>query len=297
MSVEPAEQITKASILAQFDSSVSDKTVLYDAAHPTIPYTTGSVRVTFIITKPFNQKPNVSSAGHAETTKELLPGSDIDIAGYEVCEINNSHVLAFNKFAVYRPHLLLLTKDGYKRQTSDLVVEDFQALWKVLSLKGGDEEEEGKWMGIYNCGKEGGCSRAHKHMQVFPLPEDTRNTMLPSSDPAATSVRPPVRHYSVQLDEGTSHEGVFQIYRAMVKTERRVSQLQEEDHLPHNVLLTKSWIVFLPRRTGDVDGLGLNAASMLGLVAVKDEAEHERWLEMGVEKVLKEAGMPIESAT
>jgi ATP adenylyltransferase/5',5'''-P-1,P-4-tetraphosphate phosphorylase II len=76
---------------------------------------------------------------------------------------------------------------------------------------------------------------------------------------------------------------------------------EEEDPQPaerrsavaHNVVVDKGWIMVIPRREGGLDELGANAASMLGLVWVKNEDVHKKWMEAGPEKVLGHCGVPL----
>lgn len=84
-----------------------------------------------------------------------MPGSDIDVSGYEITYVNGTHLLMFNKFCMYRPHLLLLTKDGWRRQYEQLDLQDLQAVWNVL------ESLNWRYFMFFNCGKDGGCSRLH----------------------------------------------------------------------------------------------------------------------------------------
>lgn len=125
-----------------------------------------------------------------------MPGSDINISGYEVGTLggNHHHILAFNKFPAARPHFLILTADGFRRQFEQLDGEDLWAMWLVMSRFNeyhhhhhqqhngtsttgnssldGRRQRRQRHISFFNCGLKSGCSRLHKHMQVFPiLPE------------------------------------------------------------------------------------------------------------------------------
>lgn len=99
-------------------------------------------------------EPPVSSPS-VKRSPGYVPGSDIDVSGYEITYVNGTHLLMFNKFCMYRPHLLLLTKDGYRRQYEQLDLQDLQAVWNVL------QSLNWRYFMFFNCGKDGGCSRLH----------------------------------------------------------------------------------------------------------------------------------------
>lgn len=143
-----------------------------------------------------SQKPSYTNAdGSYKTSAEVKaepvtltgcqPGSDINVAGYEVGTLGGAdgHILAFNKFPAARPHFLILTADGYRRQFEALNGNDLWSMWVVMGkfnayiqsddINGVNAANEGKrkqrHISFFNCGLKSGCSRLHKHMQVFPI--------------------------------------------------------------------------------------------------------------------------------
>ncbi len=66
-------------------------------------------------------------------------------AGSEMCNIGKTHHIVANKFAIGRPHLLLLTIDGSRRQYNALDRSDFAAAWSALSATGRD------YFVFFNC--------------------------------------------------------------------------------------------------------------------------------------------------
>lgn len=55
--------------------------------------------------------------------------------------------------------------------------------------------------------------------------------------------------------------------------------------------MTDSWIIVIPRSKAKVEVMAANAASMLGIVWVKNESELQGWKEYGPMEVLKEVGI------
>ena len=110
-----------------------------------------------------NGKPATTKPPAVTTAPGCRPGSDIDVTGYEVANLGTSHLLTFNKFPAARPHVLLLTQDGFRRQHEPLDREDLSAMWYTMATF---NKSKKRHLAFYNCGFDSGCSRVHKHMQV-----------------------------------------------------------------------------------------------------------------------------------
>lgn len=80
--------------------------------------------------------------------------------GLHICELGESHRLLFNKYSIFKNHVLLVTKD-FESQESRLNQSDFKQLVLV----------QGALNGIYyfNSGQESGASQKHKHLQILPV--------------------------------------------------------------------------------------------------------------------------------
>ncbi|KAI8304892.1 Diadenosine 5',5'''-P1,P4-tetraphosphate phosphorylase 2 [Colletotrichum sp. SAR11_240] len=146
-----SQLIDEASVLAQFDASVRKGTVLYSDDLKKIHHQDGGFEFEFRLTSALKTKPAAvfdNSELDAATTPpkspspspnamELdaegqIPGGDISVAGFVIAPVNDTHVLTFNKFCAYRPHLILLTANGYRRQFEPLGREDLEAARDVL---------------------------------------------------------------------------------------------------------------------------------------------------------------------
>lgn len=67
---------------------------------------------------------------------------------------------------------MLLTSDDHQRQYETLNRDDTTAAWGVLSTMGED------FVAFFNCGRGGGFSRLHKHMQLIPNPNKSFASFL-----------------------------------------------------------------------------------------------------------------------
>ena len=62
---------------------------------------------------------------------------------------------------------------------------------------------------------------------------------------------------------------------------------------PHNVILTRRWILVIPRRQAAVaTTAGANALGMLGVIAVATQEEADSWIRLEMREGLRELGVP-----
>ncbi|KAK1997431.1 ATP adenylyltransferase [Colletotrichum falcatum] len=249
-----------------------------------------------------------------------VPGGDISIAGYEIGLVGGggTHILTFNKFCAYRPHLMLVTADGRRRQFEALGGADLGAAREVLTGLhrggGGGGGSGQEYLVIFNCGKDGGCSRLHKHMQVIPAPD-----AIPLW-PDEIGPRPPFRYFVHRFagplnggaggDEARgmpSADELVGVYRQMLRQAAALVPGREgvvagengdgdvdderEAAVPHNVVLGGRWMVVIPRVADGVDGAGVNAAGMLGVVWAAGRETVDKWKGIGPRWVLEEVGV------
>jgi ATP adenylyltransferase len=59
------------------------------------------------------------------------------------------------------------------------------------------------------------------------------------------------------------------------------------------MILTKRWIIVLPRRRAGINREGgVNAMGMLGYIAVTTQNEIRNWIQLGLGETLGELGVP-----
>ncbi|KAH0438019.1 hypothetical protein CcaCcLH18_03511 [Colletotrichum camelliae] len=317
-----SQVIDEASVLKQFDELVRKGTVLYSDDLKRIHHQDGGFEFEFRLTSALKTKPAAvfdnseldtstppkspspspqTSISGTTTPMELdaegqIPGGDISVAGFVISGVNASHVLMFNKFCAYRPHLILLTADGHRRQFEPLGRDDLEAARDVL--RGLNSNGESEYLVIFNCGKDGGFSRLHKHMQVIPAPSDFR--LWP--DEAGLEAAVPYEYLVKRFEGGIpGREELGGVYGEMLRAATALvpgrEEVVEEDGdgngvaVPHNMILSERWMVVVPRTKVDVDGAGVNAAGMLGIVWASGEETYEQWLGLGPREVLAEVGV------
>jgi ATP adenylyltransferase/5',5'''-P-1,P-4-tetraphosphate phosphorylase II len=215
--------------------------------------------------------------------------------------------LTFNAYPILRPSYLLLTTSPLLRQTSPLFLADITAARTALhglcrTLGSGnseaDEENEEDYIIIYNSGRASGCSRFHKHMQVLPRPPRTAFTLWPDRPPDDSVnvpymydlIRHPPSPAPSAADGPDVADHILTRYTASLDRFRARLGCQDDEPVPHNVVMTREWTVVIPRRTARIGGISANAAGMMGMVWVATEAELQEWKRRGPWSVLGELG-------
>ncbi|KAF5692271.1 5,5 P-1,P-4-tetraphosphate phosphorylase 2 [Fusarium circinatum] len=293
------QKMDRSLVEAKFDSLVEAGLVFYDQGQKLIEYLDEGLKFQFLLTSALAKKPTIETAGARnqhdnDSSQPKRDGSDINTAGYEICDVGSSHVLVANKFCFARPHLMLLTSDGHQRQYEALNRDDLTAAWSVLSTMGDD------YVAFFNCGRDGGCSRLHKHMQLIPMQNYNFASFLDSDDTEEPEV--PFRwlfHHFGHSKPGV--DDLVTIYNDLLRKATEASQGQSENAdnappdaaVPHNFLLTQRWMMVLPRRRAAVNKeAGANAIGMMGVIAVATQDEIDSWLRIGPATVLEELGIP-----
>ncbi|RYC88127.1 hypothetical protein BFJ63_vAg8985 [Fusarium oxysporum f. sp. narcissi] len=301
----PAPTIDGSALLSTFDVLTKSGLVLYDESQKVVERTDGDLKFHFVLTKALIKKPTLStpeqssaSGNGLSNSKQLLPGSDIDTNGFEMGDSESStHFLIANKFCFSRPHLMMLTRDGYRRQYEPLNQSDFEAAWGTLaSLKNATTD----YVVFFNCGKDGGCSRLHKHVQLMPLPASGFAVDFLNSNSTTKEPKVPFEwfYHRFQDSAAAASKGT-EIYLQLLQQATEAwkastgKNVPDGEACPHNVAFTSRWIVVIPRRRAAVNKeAGVNSLGMLGVIAVATEKEIENWVKLGLTNSLRELGVP-----
>lgn len=164
----------------------------------------------------------------------------------------------------------------------------------------GESKETGDYMLIYNSGRASGCSRSHKHMQLFPRPPRTSFPLFPDHPPDGfvnvpyvyDLIRHPPLPSSSPSDDSSTLTYIITSYNSSLHRFRALLGIHSDDQpVPHNVVMTREWTVVIPRRAARVGGVSANAAGMMGLVCVGTEGEAEEWKKRGPWSVLEALGV------
>jgi ATP adenylyltransferase len=214
-----------------------------------------------------------------------------------VAALGDAHLVVLNKFPVIDRHLLIVTRD-WEAQTATLTLADFSALAAVIGAHRG--------LGFYNGGLEAGASQAHKHLQW--VPRD------PGAEPAlqglfvAPGTRPGVagmletlrwRHAFVALAADTwlqPDTAAVQLQAAFAAAWRLLGLVRHDDLPPtlppYNLLVTRDWLLLVPRRCEKWHDVSINALGFAGSLFVRSHAQIERLRSAGPLAVLAAVSQP-----
>ncbi len=227
-----------------------------------------------------------------------------------VADLSPTHVALLNKFPVIEHHLLIVTR-RFEPQHSALTARDFVALAGCMAEIGG--------LGFYNAGTGAGASQQHKHLQWVPLPlgpdaievpieallESAPRPAHPAAQPdraAPTRVeRLPFEHSFVHLNPAAFGDSdgaggrLVAHYRELLRTAgigltavARGSMVEQ----PYNLLVTRRWMLCVPRSQECFDSISVNALGFAGSLLVEDQDRIERVRRHGPMAVLRAVALP-----
>ncbi len=192
-----------------------------------------------------------------------------------LAEISPTHVALLNKFNVVDQHLLIVTH-AFEPQEALLTREDCAALLICLA------EIDG--LGFYNAGRIAGASQRHKHLQLIPLPASTEprlpiEPLLHSARMVgATGLVPglPFLHAYAPMDLewiDAWKEGASSLLACYLSLLRAVGLSAEAPAAAYNLLVTRQWLLLVPRSEEYFEGISINALGFAGALLVKDAAQ------------------------
>ncbi len=223
-------------------------------------------------------------------------------AALTVGSLTDTHLGVLNKFNVVEHHLLIVTRE-FEDQKTLLTPQDFDALWLCLA------EYDG--LGFYNGGPEGGASQEHKHLQLVPLPLGKEEHVVPvepllNAAPAAresivTVPAFPFRHAFIRLypdlwkTPATAAARAFGCYADLLQAvgmQPPVADGLVPQSLPYCLLVTRRWMLLVPRSQEYFQGVSLNSLAYAGSFFVRDEGQLDLLRKAGPLRALTETALP-----
>ncbi len=220
-------------------------------------------------------------------------------AALAIGEITPTHVGVLNKFPVVAHHLLVVTK-RLVSQEEPLDRDDFAALAAGLGAVDG--------LAFYNAGRDAGASQPHKHLQLVPLPLGAGPWDVPMEalfDRWAVAgavlrlLHLPFKHAFTLLDPPLFDDReraagrMLELYDAAMEAvgvveEGAAANDEPERTAPYNLLVTRRWMLAVPRSREKFGSISVNALGFAGSLFVRDAAEMQRLREAGPMRVLQE---------
>lgn len=207
--------------------------------------------------------------GDARPTNPFLPPE----ADLTIGAVGSGHLCIFNKFNVIEHHILLVTRD-FEHQECLLKPADLAAVAYCL------REHDG--LGFYNGGRLAGASQPHKHLQWIPLPLADNGRALPIAPLLDATDAPgrigrcpslPVPHAFVRLGSTAmdTPEILYRHYVGLLGTlgiEALSVGGETHQSAAYNLLLTRDWMLAVPRTRECHAGISINALGFAGSLFV-----------------------------
>ncbi|MFB9127907.1 phosphorylase [Paraburkholderia dipogonis] len=218
-----------------------------------------------------------------------------------VADISDTHLALLNKFNVIDNHLLIVTRN-FQSQNALLNLADFESLIVCMA------EFDG--IGFYNAGAAAGASQAHKHLQIVPLPLGVSETPVPIEPILTTTLLDglaqavpglPFRHAFARLEPGAAifvdaAQSLHSCYRAMLEAVG-IQPVEVDGELqqsaPYNLLVTRRWMLLVPRSEERVEGVSINALGFAGSFFVRDAAQMKAIERLGPMAALQRVALPV----
>ncbi len=213
-----------------------------------------------------------------------------------VTELGPSHLAVLNRYTVLPDHLLVVTRH-FEEQESLLSLEDFRAAWACLWQK--------DVLVFYNSGPTAGASQRHKHLQAVPLPLLSTGPRIPLEPlldrvvfdgQVSRAPRLPFVNAVAKLDPGWTEDegarGSHDLYLQLVGALNLVGASSSPGRLaPYNLLLTRQWLLLVPRSRERFETISINALGFAGALLVKSARERQQLIDHGPLRVLAQVGM------
>jgi len=215
-----------------------------------------------------------------------------------VSDLSPTHLCLLNKYNIVDHHLLIVTR-AYEAQESALTRRDFAALWECLA------EFEG--LVFYNSGKTAGASQHHKHLQLIPLPFAPTTPSIPIATalaqahfpgPLGTVPNLPFKHALVRFAPNhfrtplEAARTTFKCYELMLKAMSLHSGTAGNPPAPYNLLVTRSWMLLVPRSKEAFASIQVNALGFAGALLVRTPQQIQTLKDHGPLNLLKKVAVP-----
>jgi ATP adenylyltransferase len=255
--------------------------------------------VSFLVRKVSSlaRKERARRPGASAPEDPFLPGEP------ELCvaDISPTHRALLNKFNVIERHLLVVTR-RFVDQECLLDRDDFAALAACMAGIDG--------LGFYNGGRVAGASQPHKHLQLVPLPIAGAGPPVPidvlfEAGPDAPAIAAfdalPFAHAWTRLDPALfgapdeAGEALCRRYRALMdRTGVTASEVSGEQRqgAPYNLLLTRRWMLLVPRTREHCEDISINALGYAGSLFVNDDRQLQQIRRIGPMQILRHVARP-----
>jgi ATP adenylyltransferase len=212
-----------------------------------------------------------------------------------VADLPSAHVVLLNKFNLLPHHLVIVTRE-FRPQETLLDASDFAAMHACL------EQIDG--LMFYNGGETAGASQRHKHLQLVPLPLEDGGPPTPidalierAQGRGVITVPGLAFHHACALlapdaftasFDAAALVGLYEALLARIGVHAIVRNDERRQSAPWNLLVTRRWMLAIPRTRPDFLGVQINAIGFAGSLYARDDAQLGAVKRAGPMKILQE---------
>jgi len=170
--------------------------------------------------------------------------------------VGQSHNLLLNKYSLLPLHGLITTQ-AFAEQSGLLNLADFSAIESVLDQVDG--------LIFYNGGPLAGASQTHRHFQL--VPKDLGAGVLPVEAAVHSWQRDPQQRIYPFVHR------VHGLPNWQAETLLEAWQKLEYSWQACNLLITRQWMLVVPRTQASFDGVAINSLGLAGALLAKNQQE------------------------
>ena len=150
-------------------------------------------------------------------------------------------------------------------------------------------------LGFYNAGRQAGASQPHKHLQIVPLPLERDGAALPLEAPLEPLrqvqglCRIPAfgfRHVFSWIDPASLEPGALHALYLRMLSAAGLSGDRTRQTGPYNLVLTRRWMLLVPRSKEHFGPVSVNALGFAGSLFVRGEEQMQALRSAGPMAVL-----------
>lgn len=206
----------------------------------------------------------------------------------KVLDVFNTHSIVLNKFPLMKYHVVVHSLE-FRPQPGHMSLSDMHATWHCVNELDG--------IGYFNSGPVSGASQPRRHMQVIPIQsiEDKQGEMTFPPVPVEKliskfrqardwkyergkpfTLEDFAFQHAVSLHGGDVHQMVpseasellYRHYRALLA---EVGLEENDPTQSYNMLMTKSWMMVVPRGREKWQGVAFNSMAFSGIIVLPVE--------------------------
>lgn len=207
-----------------------------------------------------------------------------------ICSVLPEFVIMLNKYSLEKGHFLAVT-DQFVPQTGPVRPQDLVMLHDVV------QRPSKRTYAFLNGGPDAGASQKHRHFQFMDVP-DLREPVWPdaifNASPKATEPQShpkvPIAHFLLPILDA-SKEGLVKSWQKLFAQAQKAADTDDRE-MPFNFLLTKEYMMILPRKQSNWEDISIGGTVMVGSIPVEEPKYLDIVKETGIVEIMRHVGFP-----